>query len=196
MDHALDAANLPWLSAGTVVTWTSDIYTRAFTMIGCGLVFNSQLVVYRHKKRMIKPPANGPESQTMLIAAQVLTSLVFCVVGRFHPVVVVVMYGVSIFANLVQAMNFLFFWSHLSWSIAGDHVRFILPVVGFALLAVTGIISDFVFEVGSALLAFRLSGAYVLFTVANKHKDAEEEAAASSSSSTFKRAKKPVLQSS
>ena len=170
MDHALDAANIPLLSVGAVFTMGMHVWWRALTMIVGGLVFNAQLAVYRHSGKFIKPPANGPESQMALITVEVVMAVLFWTVGRFHPTIVTVMMVVPVLANFLQFRNAFFFWSHLNWDAAVDHLRFAFTTISFAVLVVFGVISDFIFETASVLIAFRLSGAYVLFIVANKHR--------------------------
>ena len=182
LDHALDAANIPLIGAGFIAILSLDKYTLAISMVACGLVFNSQLVLYRAYHTMIKPATNGPESQTLVVVAEIVVSIVFYLYSRHHPIIEAIVAVVAVIANVIQFRNCYHFWRHLDRNTVFDHLKFSVMASAFALLFVTDRISFLTFNMGSVLIAFRLNGAYVMYVVVNKFRRQLLQASATATS--------------
>jgi hypothetical protein len=127
---------------------------------------------------MVKPPANGPESQMLIVGAEVVSGLACFALGRWSAAVNTILLVIYVVANVIQVRNFVYFWRQLAAFGCNpvDHVRFCVLVFAHALLYLQGRMSDAVFVISAALIAFRLSGAYVLFVVAERNASADRAA--------------------
>lgn len=74
----------------------------------------------------------------------------------------------SIYGNYLQIDNCFYFWKFLTRDIVREHLQFVFCCGWFAIMYLLGYISPMAYVIGSIMFAFRLSGSYVLFVVANK----------------------------
>lgn len=77
LDHSFDAAHTCIFAAVMLSILQPDFITACFSLVCTGMVYNAQLVLYRHRKKMINPPTNGPEAQIILITSILTISTLF-----------------------------------------------------------------------------------------------------------------------
>lgn len=82
LDHSFDAAHTCIFAVVMLTILQPDFYTGCFSLVCTGMVYNAQLVLYRHLNKMVNPPTNGPEAQLLLISAIILFSTFFYLVPR------------------------------------------------------------------------------------------------------------------
>jgi phosphatidylglycerophosphate synthase len=168
MDHALDSMNIPLTAVAVCVSFRFDKLSVAIGSCASGLVFNSQLVVYRHTGKFMKPPTNGVEAQGMIVATYIGVGALMAYFGRHSPYFGSIVVGISVFGNIIQLNNCRHFWSHMNRHIMHDHLVFAVLMVTHSVTYFLGLITHIMYTIGTILIAFRLSGTYVLYTVVNK----------------------------
>jgi len=166
LDHALDAANIPLCSAAALMTLMPDQYTVLISLIGGVMIYNAQLVIYRHQHVFVLPPVTGPVAQAMVCAAMLVFTLFFRLFDRhaYVPTLVVTLFAIG--GNITQAQNTLFFGRRLlAFQCVAPHARFAATMILHGLMLPLGYFSVAEYLTSAALLAFRLNGRYVLDTL-------------------------------
>ena len=113
LDHGADAAHTCIFAAVMLTILQPDFFTACYSLVCTGMVYNAQLVLYRHRGRMVNPPTNGPEAQLALITAIVAFSTFIYVSPRHTQTAQTIILIFSIAANLAQINNIRFFYLKL-----------------------------------------------------------------------------------
>jgi len=69
------------------MTINPDIYTIILSLVGGGMVYNAQLVIYRHHHVFVLPPLTGPEAQCLVSISLVGFSFFYLNVDRHNYLV-------------------------------------------------------------------------------------------------------------
>ena len=113
LDHGADAAHTCIFAAVMLTILQPDFFTACYSLVCTGMVYNAQLVLYRHRGRMVNPPTNGPEAQLALITAILAFSVFIFVSPRYTQTAQWTILLFSIGANLAQINNIRFFYAKL-----------------------------------------------------------------------------------
>lgn len=169
LDHSLDAANVPLLACCVLHTIMPDDWTVLISIIGGSMVYNAQLVIYRHQHVMVLPPVTGPTGQALASAASMFFAFFYLFCSRHHYFVRV---GITVFAmsgNVAQFQNCHFYYRHLTSSFESSclapHLRFCATMCLHGLLLACGWINSSEYMLSATVLAYRLNGRYVLDTL-------------------------------
>ena len=112
LDHGADAAHTCIFATVMLTILQPDFFTACYSLVCTGMVYNAQLVLYRHRGRMVNPPTNGPEAQLALIAA-ILAFSVFMYITPRNTQTQWIIWVFSFLANLAQVNNIRFFYTKL-----------------------------------------------------------------------------------
>jgi phosphatidylglycerophosphate synthase len=167
LDHSLDSANIPLLAAAVLVTIHPDIYTVLISVIGGSMIYNAQLVIYRHHNVFVLPPVTGPTAQGMVSAAVFAFAIFFRLVNRHAYMAQLFIMAFAVVGNITQFQNTVFYTKHLlrAPGTLGPHLRFSATMIAHAVLPLAGWISQSEYLLSAAILAYRLNGRYVLDTL-------------------------------
>jgi phosphatidylglycerophosphate synthase len=172
LDHSLDAANSAIMSASMVLILDPDVYTIAISLLATGMIYNAQLVIFRHQGVMINPPTSGPEAQMLVVLAIVIFSTLWLYVSHTSYAATVIVTVFSIVGNLSQMNNVWFYWKLLKNQFESDHsssfLRYSVQALIFSALLLGGFINKYAFILCAVLLSYRLNGQYLLYTMASK----------------------------
>lgn len=178
LDHSLDAANAVIMCGSMMFTLDSDVFNTLLSLLFTGIIYNAQLVLFRHAGTMVIPPISGPDAQMLTAAAQLFFALFFFFVPRSSSTSLLVVLFLSV-ANLSQFSNIFFFWRHLRYSfgqdMTGAHLRYVFQVVFFSFLCLFGLISKWQFVLCGILLSYRLNGQYLVVSIVARCLRKEEE---------------------
>lgn len=167
LDHSLDAANIPLCSCAVIMTIYPDIYTILISLIGGVMVYNAQLVIYRHHHIFVLPPITGPVAQFMVCCFFVTFGVFFRIFDRHSYGVQLVIMVFALVGNVTQAQNSLFYTRRLlTANCIWPHIRFVVTMCLHGLLLLLGYVTIPEYLLSVIMLAYRLNGRYVLDTLA------------------------------
>lgn len=169
LDHSLDAANVPIIGCCVLFLLFPDIYTVLISVISGSMIYNAQLVIYRHHHVFVLPPVTGPAAQAMASAASVLFGVFFLFFSRDDYLMRIFLVAFAMFGNLAQFQNCYFYGRHLvssfETSCLAPHVRFTLVMCLHGTMLLAGFLTTSEYMLSAILLAYRLNGTYVLDTL-------------------------------
>jgi len=187
LDHSLDAANVPLICCCVLTLLWPDRWTILLSLIGGSMVYNAQLVIYRHTHVMVLPPVTGPTAQALVSASLAGSGIFFLYFSRHSYFVQLCIFLFIMLGNITQAQQNWFYVRHLlpskdHSSILAPHLRFSAIMILHGSLLVAGWITDAEYMLSGTLLAYRLNGRYVLDTLRSFKTYASVSASASSGS--------------
>jgi phosphatidylglycerophosphate synthase len=166
LDHTLDSANVPLTAACILMLIMPDRYTIAISMVGGSMIYNAQLVIYRHHQVFILPPTTGPLAQAMASWASVPFGILIYLYGRDSWFVWSVINLFPIVGNIAQFQNCLFYGKRLiggfDHSCLLPHLRFTFVMLLHAGVFLAGYLTAAEYMTTATVLAYRLNGKYVL----------------------------------
>lgn len=167
LDHSFDSANVPLLACAVILTVWPDQYTILISIIGGALIYNAQLVIYRHHHVFVLPPLTGPAAQAMASAALFAFAFFFRVFSRHSYGVQLFVMVFAILGNIAQFQNTAFYTKHLlkSQGTIWPHIRFSCVMVLHGALLLMGYLSHVEYLLSAVCLAYRANGKYVLDTL-------------------------------
>jgi hypothetical protein len=151
-----------------------DRITFGLTPICSSAIYHGQLLVYRREHRMIQPPTNGVEAQTLVaISFFLYCGLVLYAGGEDQSFIVQSRFVFSVVANMIQLNNCLFYAKFLhSKGVLKPHIIFLATFIGFLVLFWGNLISLVEYTIISAILPLMVTGLLVLYAVTEKHDSA------------------------
>jgi phosphatidylglycerophosphate synthase len=171
LDHSLDAANVPIIGCCVLMTIFPDVYTIMISVIGGSMIYNAQLVIYRHHHIFVLPPLTGPAAQAMACAASILFGFFYLFFSRHNYFVQVFIIIFAMIGNIAQFQNCHFYTKHLRSSFETScimpHVRFTIVMAMHGLMLLAGFLTPSEYMLSAIFLAYRLNGKYVLDTLQN-----------------------------
>lgn len=169
LDHSLDAANVPLVGCSVLITIFPDPLTLVLSAIGGSMIYNAQLVIYRHHHVFVLPPLTGPAAQALLSLSGVAFGVFFYYFDRHSYGARVVVIVFTIVANMASLQNSWFYYKHLTRSFDTSclmpHIRFTVVCFLHGGLVFAGYITEIEYVLSFVMLAYRLNGRYVLDTL-------------------------------
>ena len=169
LDHSFDSANVPLLACAVILTVWPDQWTVLISIIGGAMIYNAQLVIYRHHHVFVLPPLTGPAAQAMASGALFLFAFGFRVFNRHSYGVQLFVMVFAILGNIAQFQNNSFYTKHLlrTPGTIWPHVRFTCVMLLHGLLLPLGYLTQVEYLLSAVCLAYRANGKYVLDTLQN-----------------------------
>lgn len=133
------------------------------------MIYNAQLVIYRHHHVFVLPPLTGPAAQALASAALFAFAFFFRVLNRHSYGVQLFVMVFAILGNIAQFQNNSFYTKHLlrTPGTIWPHVRFTCVMLLHGLLLPLGYLSQVEYLLSAVCLAYRANGKYVLDTLQN-----------------------------
>lgn len=167
LDHSLDSANVPLCACAVVLTVFPDDFTILISIICGSLIYNAQLVIYRHVHIFVLPPLTGPAAQALAGGAMISFGLFFRYFNRHDYPVRVFLVIFYIVGNLAQLQN-TFFYTKAILRTPGTiipHLRFTATMLLHAILLLAGWVTQIEWLLSAIVIAYRCNGKYVLDTL-------------------------------
>jgi phosphatidylglycerophosphate synthase len=167
LDHSLDSANVPLCACATVLTVFPDDFTILISIICGSLIYNAQLVIYRHVHIFVLPPLTGPAAQALAAGALMFFGVFFRCFSRHDYPVRVFLVIFYIVGNLAQLQN-TFFYTKALMRTPGTmtpHLRFTATMLLHASLLLAGWVTPIEWLLSAIVIAYRCNGKYVLDTL-------------------------------
>lgn len=166
LDHWFDAINVPLAGAAVLATLQLDPITTAVTISLTAIVYNLQTAAFQHHKKFIHGPTSGTEGQFALGLLLMGFGALLYFFPRDARWVSMFLLGIVWFVNVMQAKMVAFYVPHLKKYRAAVAFAVLTGLIGA--LHVGGIISGRACVLAVVFVSFRISGSYVLYTVARK----------------------------
>jgi phosphatidylglycerophosphate synthase len=166
LDHALDSANIPLCSCTVLCTLMPDQYTILISLIGGVMIYNAQLVIYKHSHVFVLPPVTGPVAQAMSCVAMIAFTIFFRLFDRHAYIPSLIITIFAIIGNITQMQNTYFFTRRLiNYQCMMPHIRFSLLMIIHGCMLPMGYFTIPEYMTSAIFLAWRLNGRYVLDTL-------------------------------
>jgi phosphatidylglycerophosphate synthase len=174
LDHSLDSLHCVILSAVLLMIMEPDDYTLIISLLGSSAIYHGQAVLYRYSERMIDPPVNGMEAQTLLAISLGAFSLWFFYIPRTSAASYWLVLIFSIVGNIGQFQNTAFFFRLLFsldffdfslCSILFSHVRTLFVLIAYCVIFLVFSFDRALFFLLFLCLSYRINGRYVLVTL-------------------------------
>ena len=167
LDHWLGTVHVPLAAAGLLLTLGLDGALVALAMVTNVAVYEAQLVLYHHSCRFVHPPTAGTEAQLGVALMHGLLGLGFYLLPEHaHEVqtagALVVGLGV-----LIQLRALHFYYQRLG-TFVWRHLGFIVLTLVPTAVYMLGATSAITYTLIVTALSLRVSGSYVLRTVARR----------------------------
>jgi len=167
VDHLGDAIHVPMIPAALVIAMQQPDYLVPAIVITAAMVYNAQLVLYHHTRRFIHPPTNGTVAATGVALGFIAIGVLLYFLPRETPWIDRGFAFAGAIAVLVQIRQCAFYYAKLGRLVFG-HLPFVLLAIGYAALFHVGAIDRYALVMGICFLSFRISGAYVTYTLVNR----------------------------
>ncbi|OGQ83163.1 MAG: hypothetical protein A2289_02370 [Deltaproteobacteria bacterium RIFOXYA12_FULL_58_15] len=164
MDHGLDALAVPLTTIGITFALQLPAWAAAPVHVFTAMVYNAQLVLYHHTGHFVHPRTSGTVCQAGASIGYVALAICFWFFDRSLPWVDLAVGALGIIAIIAQLQYLAFYYGMLK-KLVWHHLPSMLLCGGFAALYLNGIIDTLAFLMTVALVSFRMSGSYVLFTI-------------------------------
>lgn len=167
LDHWLDAISVPLTGAGFILTLGLDPVTTGLGLLGTGMIYNAQLVLYHQSGRFVHGPTSGGDGQVMLAGVYVLVATFLFIFPRELYWVGLVVTGIGWGIILMQAQVLTFYYRLLRRHV-WPHLVFTGLGLGFCVLYWVGFMTTMECILVLTFLSFRINGSYVLFSVVDR----------------------------